>query len=79
MMITLPVGGDGYQMPDVVCDVYFRGQHPCFGGVLALDGISGKEIWRVYTKHEVFALNCNADLNSDGQRDCVAGGRAAVS
>ena len=79
MMITLPVGGDGYQMPDVVCDVYFRSQHPCFGGVLALDGISGKEIWRVYTKHEVFALNCNADLNSDGQHDCVAGGRAAVS
>jgi PQQ enzyme repeat len=72
------LGGDGYNVPDIICDIYFGGLHPCFGGVLALDGATGAEIWRVYTVHEVFALNCNADFNGDGQKDCLAGGRAAV-
>ena len=27
-----------YNIPDFVCDIYFGGQSPCLGGVLALDG-----------------------------------------
>ena len=65
-------------VPDVVCDIYFNGTYPCFGGVLALNGLNGKELWRTYTQHEVFALNCNGDFNLDGINDCLAAGRAAV-
>ncbi|OQV18864.1 hypothetical protein BV898_07118 [Hypsibius exemplaris] len=78
VILGFATGGDGYLVPDVVCDIYFNGIHPCFGGILALDGATGRELWRTYAKHEVFALNCNADLNRDGQKDCLAGGRAAI-
>ena len=26
-------GADGYNVPDFVCDIYFDGKKPCFGGV----------------------------------------------
>ena len=71
-------GADGYDIPDYVCDIYFEGQKPCLGGVMALDGKTGVEIWRLWTKHEIFALTCQADLNGDGYVDCLAGGRAGV-
>ena len=35
-------GADGYDVPEFVCDIYFNGQVPCFGGVLAIDGKTGK-------------------------------------
>ena len=72
---------DGYfmdGMPRKACDIYFNGSFPCFGGILALDGRTGHELWRHYTVHEVFAVNCNADLDFDGVRDCLIGGRVAV-
>ena len=72
-------GADGYNVPDLVCDIYFSGQKPCFGGVIALDGRSGEVIWTRWAKHEVFALTCQEDLDKDGTTDCVAGGRAGVS
>ena len=25
-------GADGYDVPEFVCDIYFNGQVPCFGG-----------------------------------------------
>lgn len=71
-------GGDGYNVPDLICDVYFGGNYPCFGGIMALNGKHGEKIWTTFTKHEVFALNCNADLDMDDISDCVAGGRAGV-
>ncbi|XP_035703612.1 uncharacterized protein LOC110843502 isoform X2 [Folsomia candida] len=71
-------GADGYGIPDFVCDIYFNGQMPCFGGVLSLDGVDGKELWRHWTAHEVFALNCNEDINLDRIPDCLVGGRAGV-
>ena len=46
---------------------------------MALDGKDGKEIWRHYIPHEVFAVNCGYDLDADGVEDCLAGGRLAVS
>jgi hypothetical protein len=72
---------DGYfvdGVPRKACDIYFNGSFPCFGGILALDGRTGHEIWRHYTIHEVFAINCNADLDNDGVLDCLIGGRVAV-
>ncbi|XP_062569092.1 uncharacterized protein LOC134231186, partial [Saccostrea cucullata] len=71
-------GADGYFIPRIVCDIYFNGTYPCFGGMIALDGRNGKEIWRHYSDHEVFGINCNADLNLDGVGDCLGGGRAGV-
>lgn len=50
-------GADGYGIPDFVCDIYFNGQMPCFGGVLSLDGVDGKELWRHWTgKNRVFLV-----------------------
>ena len=72
---------DGYfvdGVPRKACDIYFNGSFPCFGGVLALDGRTGRELWRHYTIHEVFAINCNADIDQDGVRDCLIGGRVGV-
>ena len=79
VVIPFGTGADGYDVPDGVCDVYFGGQKPCFGGVLALDGKTGDTLWTQWSKHEVFALTCQGDLNGDNITDCVAGGRAGVS
>lgn len=72
---------DGYfvgGIPRKACDMYFNGTFPCFGGILALDGRTGHELWRHYTLHEVFAINCNADIDFDGIHDCLIAGRAGV-
>lgn len=65
-------------MPDVVCDIYFSGIHPCLGGLMALDGHTGSELWRHYSPHEVFAVNCNIDLDGDSLQDCIIAGRVGV-
>ena len=78
IMVGFSTGVDGYNAPRVACDLYFNGTYPCFGGILALDGVSGKEIWRHYSAHETFALNCDGDLDRDGVWDCLIGGRAGV-
>ena len=72
-------GVDGHHSPLYFCDVYFNGSRPCFGGVLALDGATGDELWRHFTQHEVYALNCDVDLTGDDVKDCLAAGRAGVS
>ena len=103
-------GAEGYNVPDVVCDIYFAGVRPCLGGLcgrltrlvrlspyrrsrewcaswwddsclgglLAVDGRTGRELWRHYSTHEVFAVNCNRDLNADSVHDCIVAGRVGV-
>lgn len=46
---------------------------------MAVEGSSGSVLWTVYTKHELFAVNCNLDITGDGIKDCICGGRMAVS
>lgn len=46
---------------------------------MALDGATGAELWRRYSVHEIFSLNCNSDLDGDGLTDCIGGGRAGVT
>ncbi|GFT02758.1 uncharacterized protein TNCV_879611 [Trichonephila clavipes] len=71
-------GADAFYYPKVVCHVYFpKSKDECGGGILALDGKTGNEIWRHYSAHEIFAVNCNSDLNGDGTKDCLGGGRMA--
>ncbi len=45
LIVVFVAGADGYNVPDVVCDIYFDGKPPCFGGVMAIDGRTGKTIW----------------------------------
>eukprot|EP00058_Branchiostoma_floridae_P017038 XP_002602526.1 hypothetical protein BRAFLDRAFT_93831 [Branchiostoma floridae] len=71
-------GADGYHIPAVVCDLYFNGSFPCFGGLLALDGATGHELWRSFADHEIFGVNCNEDISGDGVKDCLAGGRSGA-
>lgn len=78
LMIGFSTGVDGYNAPKISCDLYFNGTYPCHGGLLALDGKTGQEIWRHYTMHEIYGVNCNGDLDTDGVRDCLISGRAGV-
>ena len=58
LVLGFGTGADGYNIPAFVCDIYFAGQQPCLGGVLALDGRDGRELWRLWTEHEIFSLTC---------------------
>ena len=78
LMVGFSTGVDGYNAPKVSCDLYFNGTYPCYGGLLALDGKTGQELWRHYTMHEIYGVNCNGDLDTDGVRDCLISGRAGV-
>lgn len=61
-----------------ICDKYYNGQFPCFGGIYAVDGESGERLWVHYSMHEIFSVNCNGDLDKDGIPDCLVAGRVAV-
>ncbi len=54
-------GADGYNVPDLVCDVYFAGQKPCMGGVVALDGRNGKTLWQTWTRQAHLNFICHAN------------------
>ena len=41
--------------------------------------ITGEELWSHYAAHEIFSINCNADISGHGVNDCIGGGRAGVS
>lgn len=78
IIVGFGTGADAFYYPKVVCHVYFpKSKDECGGGLLALDGKTGDEIWRHYSAHEIFAVNCNIDLNGDGIKDCLGGGRMA--
>ena len=78
LMVGFSTGVDGYNAPKISCDLYFNGTYPCYGGLMALDGRTGKQLWRHYTMHEIYSVNCNGDLDMDGVRDCLISGRAGV-
>ena len=50
----------------------------CHGAILALDGTTGNELWRRYASHEVYAIQCEIDVNDDGDTDCLIAGYAAT-
>jgi hypothetical protein len=45
---------------------------------MALDGRTGSLLWRTYTLHEMFAVNCELDIDDDKTPDCLVAGRMAV-
>ena len=67
---TYDVNGDG------VLDVLTSGSSgPCMSTVRALNGLNGDTLFESELNFDVFALNCNADLNLDGHSDCILAGR----
>ncbi|KAH9419619.1 hypothetical protein DERP_009677 [Dermatophagoides pteronyssinus] len=83
VIVPFGTGIDAAYYDDTLCQIYFNQTQEksktvgCGGGVMALDGTNGEPIWAQYTPHEMFASNCNGDLNNDGVKDCIIGGRMA--
>jgi len=77
-IVAFGTGVDGYNVNKIVCTIYFNGTHPCYGGALAIDGKTGRELWRHYSGHEIYAVNCNGDIDKDGTPDCLLGGRGGI-
>ena len=72
------LGFVNYSLTVETCKLKYDSQYPCSGGVIALDGIAGNILWTYKAGHEVFGINCNGDINSDGVPDCLLGGRNGV-
>lgn len=71
----------GAESPVPKCELDDNGYRAmvfCEGGILALDGVTGNTLWQRWTEFNVFSISCFADLNSDGQVDCVVSGRGGV-
>ncbi|OAF65277.1 hypothetical protein A3Q56_07006, partial [Intoshia linei] len=79
VVIGSATGMDKRFIPQHVCEKLYQGERVCGGMVLCLDGRSGKEIWRHYTPHEVYALNGFIDLDSDNIIDVIIGGRGGIT
>ncbi|CAG2176500.1 unnamed protein product, partial [Oppiella nova] len=62
---------------DTILDAIVPFGTGCGGGVMAIDGRTGEQLWIRYTPHELFASNCNNDINGDAIKDCILGGRMA--
>ncbi|KPM09388.1 PQQ-like domain containing protein [Sarcoptes scabiei] len=87
VIVAFGTGIDAVYYDETLCQIYFNqtidsnnrkdNQIGCGGGVMALDGTNGEPIWSQFTPHELFATNCNSDLNNDGIKDCIIGGRMA--
>ena len=83
--VLLPFGTsiDQAKYNPVLCQMYFNQTDltddlvGCGGGVLLLDGQTGDEIWRMYSKHQLNSINCFLDLDGDNINDCFATGPRA--
>lgn len=69
---------DAIDAPEYLCDLYFDGQKPCLGGIMALDGRSGRTIWTYWTAHAIFNVDCGLDVTMDGVKDCLITGRGGI-
>ncbi|CAH1119834.1 unnamed protein product [Phaedon cochleariae] len=63
---------------DIFCPMFMGVSPPCEGGVIALSGINGEIIWRHWFNDTIFHLQCNADVNGDQMKDCLAIGVAGT-
>lgn len=73
------LGEDIFLPEQWYCQMFLGVNPPCQGGVIALDGLTGKPIWTKWLNHPVFTLYCSADLNGDKIFDCLASGKGGVS
>lgn len=71
-------GFDALDVPEYFCNLYFDGQVPCLGGVMAIDGRSGETLWTHWTEHAIFSIDCNLDITNDNINDCIVSGRGGI-
>ncbi|CAG2181281.1 unnamed protein product, partial [Oppiella nova] len=80
-IVPFGTGLDASSYNYISCQIYFNQTKAdtsgCGGGVMAIDGRTGEQLWIRYTPHELFASNCNNDINGDAIKDCILGGRMA--
>ncbi|KAK1136096.1 hypothetical protein K0M31_000665 [Melipona bicolor] len=65
-------------IPEYICALYFDGQVPCSGGIMALNGKTGDTLWVHWTAHAVFSVDCGIDLTNDKIKDCIICGRGGI-
>ncbi|OAD61472.1 hypothetical protein WN48_00414, partial [Eufriesea mexicana] len=78
IIIGFSTGLDVKNIPEYICALYFDGQVPCFGGVLALNGKTGDTLWIHWTTHAIFSVDCGLDLTNDKINDCIICGRGGI-
>lgn len=64
--------------PNLFCPIFMGVSPPCEGGVIALNGIDGKILWRRWFLHSIFSILCTVDINNDGVPDCLVAGKGGV-
>lgn len=69
---------DTLDAPEFLCNLYFKGQTPCLGGVKALDGRTGETMWTHWTEHAIFSIDCAFDITDDKTKDCIITGRGGI-
>ena len=69
------LNGDG--VGDVILGAGREEFHACDSAVVALDGKTGKMLWRVRSVDQIFGSAALKDLNGDSVLDVVIGGRSA--
>ncbi|XP_011300782.1 uncharacterized protein [Fopius arisanus] len=78
IILGFSTGLDALDAPEFLCNLYFEGQIPCLGGVMALDGKSGETLWTHWTNHAIFSIDCTSDLTKDQMKDCIITGRGGI-
>ena len=66
LIVPFATSIDQQKYNPILCQIYFNQTEPmefgCGGGVLILDGNTGEELWRIYTKHQINSVVCLLDL-----------------
>ncbi|XP_053989156.1 uncharacterized protein LOC128881821 [Hylaeus volcanicus] len=78
IIVGFSTGLDMSDTPEYVCELYFEGQIPCFGGVLALNGKTGDTLWMHWTDRAIFSVDCSLDLTNDKIKDCIICGYGGI-
>ncbi|XP_017875939.1 uncharacterized protein LOC108622524 isoform X2 [Ceratina calcarata] len=78
IIVGFSTGLDITTTSEYVCTLYFDGQNPCFGGILALNGRTGDTLWMHWTAHAISSVDCGLDLNNDKIKDCIICGKSGI-
>ncbi|MEM9832112.1 MAG: hypothetical protein AAF944_15870 [Bacteroidota bacterium] len=73
---TTDLNGDGIE--DIILGAGGKELIPSDSAVIALDGSNGELLWRVAARDQVFGSATLLDIDQDGTKDVIIGGRSAV-